>query len=378
MRMPMRRVGLTVMMLLAAACGDGGDNGTPPPTPRASATPFPEVTDIPPCDGAALTLTMRTLPGSDLDLGWTGMSHNSVATHDVAVSTNLDCFAGGCVIDGSDLVGRSFGSPLPLSAGGVAMCVLNSFREAVTGTWDCDSGCSESSVKLRSRVFLERDTDRPCPPCVGDPAPNDGIKGGTCDGGTTPGAACDVGGISDLFQNAAGAGPDFGTTSNDCLPAGRSVGDLDVDLTPLTTGTVSVVANVNCLSPAFPPGSCFCPRQVQPNTCNPLGATCPPSGVCELGPIDGVCEGQPFRQCRSGTGSEDCDAVFPGAGSCIDQPRPCFGTNVSRTGICGTQESSLVSFFCVPATSAAAINVTVGLPGPGAITLPVSQIRAPR
>jgi hypothetical protein len=37
-----------------------------------------------------------------------------------------------------------------------------------------------------------------------------------------------------------------------------------------------------------------------------------------------------------------------------------------------------VSIFCIPATDAAAINMMVGLPGPGAITLPVRQVRTPR
>jgi hypothetical protein len=203
------------------------------------------------------------------------------------------------------------------------------------------------------------------------------LKGGTCCGSTTPGAACDVGGISYFFQQANGAGLDFGLTSNDCPPTGSSVGDLNIDLSPLTTGTVTVHANVNCHSDPFPAGSCYCPNQLQPNACNPDGV-CPASGVCELGPIDGVGQGQTFRPCRSGTGTEDCDAVFAGAGRCVDQPRPCFGTTVTRTGTCGTEQSSLVSFFCISGTTAAAIDTTAGLPGPGAITLPVSQVRTLR
>ncbi len=102
------------------------------------------------------------------------------------------------------------------------------------------------------------------------------------------------------------------------------------------------------------------------------------AAFASCGPIDSVCQGQPFRQCRSGTGTEDCDALFPGAGSCVDQPRPCFGSNITRVGTCGSQQSTLVSFFCIPATQSAVINTTAGLPGPGAIVLPVSQVRTPR
>ncbi|MEO6026469.1 MAG: hypothetical protein ABIR79_06345 [Candidatus Binatia bacterium] len=320
---------------------------------------------------------MRSLPGSDLDWGWTGTAHNAVVSHDGVVTTNLNCVDDICVVDGSDLVGQAVGSPLPISAGGVSVCVVSAFREAVTGTYDTSTGCSEASIKLLSRVFLAEDAERPCPPCIGDPTPNDRIRAGTCFGGTSPGAACDVGGISDPFQNASGQASDFGMTSNDCLPTGDGVWDLPIDVSPLTTATVVVTASVDCLSDAFPAGSCYCPGQVRPNACEPDGV-CPASGVCEAGPIDSVCEGQTFRRCGSGTGTRDCDAVFPGAGSCVDQPRPCFGATVARTGICGTEQSSLVAFFCIPATNEAAIDATVGLPGPGAITLPISLIRTPR
>lgn len=97
-----------------------------------------------------------------------------------------------------------------------------------------------------------------------------------------------------------------------------------------------------------------------------------------VGPIDSVCAGQPFRSCRSGTGAEDCDALFLGAGSCVDQPRPCFGSQIARTGVCGMEEKLLVSVFCIPATDADVINTMIGLPGPAAIALPVALLRTPR
>ena len=391
MRMELRNVAVMVAVtIIAAACGDGTGGtpvetpvGTPAETPlltpEPTAAPSPTAIIEPPmCDAAALRLTLRALPGSDLDAGWTGIAHNSAWTDGEVVTTNLNCTDGIAAVDGSDLVGQPFGSPLPVSGGGMSVCVLNSFREAMTGTYENDAGCSEFSVKLRSRfVLVPNAVDAPCPPCVGDPTPSDGSKGGTCRGGTTPGAACDAGGTSDLFQNATGAASDSGTTSNDCLPTGDDVGALDLDVDPLTTKTVTVAANLDCQSGASPPGSCYCPGQVQPNACQPDGV-CPASGVCELGPIDGVCEGQPFRPCRSGTGTEDCDAVFPGAGSCVDRPRPCFGNEITRTGSCGTQTSTLVSFVCIPATNSAAVNTTFGLPGPAAITLPVRQTFRPR
>jgi hypothetical protein len=325
-----------------------------------------------------MTITVPSLRGSDLDTGWTGIAHNSQAIHDASVTTDLNCTGNDCQVDGSALVDTVFGAPLPLSSGGVSSCVINEFREAITGTYNCESGCGESAVKLRSRVFLVLDQNKPCPPCVGDPTPNDGVKGGTCDGGKTPGAACDVGGISDLFQDAGGAPPDAGRTSNDCQPTGSPVGILSIDLNPLTTGTVTVNADQNCLSGAFPAGSCYCPGQVQPNSCVPDGI-CPASGVCEKNPPIGVCSGQPFRQCFLTSGpTADCEDVSPGAGTCQSQQQPCFGSSITRTGQCGTEEGVLASIFCIPATQASAINTVAGLPGPGAVTLPSSNVRRPR
>ncbi|MEB2285665.1 MAG: hypothetical protein OZ922_13385 [Myxococcales bacterium] len=353
------------------------------PTPEVSGateTPTPEPTPSGlVCEGTELYDTITSLAGSDLDVGWTGISHDSQATRDARITVNLDCPDGqNCTVDGSALVGTTFGSPLPLSAGGVSSCVINEFREAITGTYDCGSGCSESSVKLTSRVYLVVDQDKPCPPCVGDPTPNDGIKGGTCDGGKTPNAPCDVGGISDLFENAGGAPPNAGSTSNDCQPNGSPVGNLSIDLTPLTTGTVSVDAGVNCLNSTFG-ATCYCPGQVQPNSCiNPSGV-CPASGLCENNPPIGVCSGQKFRQCfLTGSPTADCEDIAPGAGRCEAQLQPCFGPSISRTGTCGTQQGVLASIFCIPATQAAAINTVAGLPGPGAALIPASQVRVPR
>lgn len=356
----------------------------PTETPAGTAEPTPEPTETPggtaACEGAELNVTVTSLAGSDLDTGWTGIAHDSVATREAQVTTKLDCpDLVNCTVDGSELVGKTFGSPLPLASGGVSSCVVNEFREAITGTYNCESGCGESSVKLISRVFLTSEQTMPCPVCVGDATPNDGVKGGTCNGGKTPGAACDVGGISDLFQNAGGAPPDAGSTSNDCLPSGSPVGNLNIDLTPLTTGTVSAQANVTCLNGTFG-ATCYCPGQIQPNSCiNPNGV-CPASGFCENNPPIGVCSGQKYRQCftTDSPPTANCEDIAPGAGTCEAQLQPCFGTTISRTGQCGTEQGTLAAIFCIPATTAQAINTVAGLPGPGAALIPASQVRVPR
>ncbi len=326
------------------------------------------------CESSALTLTVTSLAGSDLDTGWTGIAHNSVGDRaGASVTINLDCPGGDdCTVDGSALVGTTFGSPLPLSSGGVATCVTNTFREAVTGTYNCETGCGESKVLLTSAVFLSQDISRPCPRCENDPTANDGDKGGTCDDqAVNPGAACDTGGTSAVF----------GPTSNDCLPRGTAIANLPIDLDPLTTGTVTRTADVDCASFGFPPGSCFCTDQVRPNPC--LSGTCPDSGECQAtAGMEGICSGQPFRTCFPENGDRDCEGTFPGAGTCNARLRPCFGTTISRTGQCGGSgnpaDGTLVGIFCIPRTSAPAVDTTAGLPGPGALSLPSMSLRTVR
>jgi hypothetical protein len=310
------------------------------------------------CGSGSLTLTTQS--GSVIDLGWTGIGHHAPLSDGVSITADLDCDGAAstvCSIDGSSLVGTALGGPLPLSFGGVPMCVLASFADGTTGSYDCTSGCSDFSAELDVRVFLSQSADAPCPQCENDLVPNDGDRGGTCNGGATPGAFCDANALS----------ASFGATSNDCLPAGSSVGEQPLSVQALTT-TIAAVPTVDCLGePAD--SDCYCPGQVAPNACT--DGVCNESGVCENGPIDGTCSGAPYRQCRSGTGSEDCEDVFPGAGECVDQLRACFGSTIERSGECGIPTSTAVAVFCVAATRAAAINTIAGLPGPAAISIPL-------
>lgn len=345
----------------------------PTVTPTSGGSPgIPTVTPTPTgdsvCESDKMTITITSEAGSDLDTGWTGISHDQPAIEQTKVTTNLDCVRNDCVVDGAALAGTSFGSPLPLASGGVAVCVLNVFREGVTGTYNCASGCGESAVHLTSSVFQSAVLDKPCPLCVGDATPNDGNKGGTCDSGKTRGAACDVGGIS----------PVFGATSNDCLPSSSSVGELAIDIAPLTTGTVTQAGTLACASSRFG-NTCYCPGQDRPSACTspaPEGS-CPATGICD-DPVDGFCSVQQFRVCEIGSGTSQCDDFIPGSGTCEIFSRPCFGDTITRTGQCGTQNGTLVGFFCIPATRAPAINTVAGLPGPGALSLPSSVVRAPR
>jgi len=344
----------------------GAATPTTATTSSAAGTPVPTATGggggggAGVCEGTKLNVTVTSDAGSDLDTGWTGIAHNSIATQDTSVTTELDCTSDSkCTVNGANLVNQPFGSPLPLSSGGVPVCVLNTFREAVTGTYDCSTGCSETNVKILSKVFLVQDIAQPCPICVGDTTPNDGQKNGTCQGGTAAaGQPCDTGGTS----------PQFGSTSNDCLPTGNSVGELNIDITPLTTGTISQTGTTQCVA-ASAGSNCFCPSQNRGNACDSGVCT---NGTCPEGPIDAFCSVQKFRSCLT---NDDCETTFPGSGTCVQQARPCFTDTISRTGQCGTQSGTLVGFFCIPQTRAPAINTTAGLPGPGALSLPAHQVR---
>src|SRR6185436_8142503 len=109
-------------------------------------------------------------------------------------------------------------APLPLSSGGVSVCVSNQVVGTITGTVDISSGDAVNNVALVSRVFNGPTVAQPCPTC--------GTGGfgstGNCNGGLHPGATCVVNGTSDLFGN----------TSFDCPPDPNAlIATLNIPLT---------------------------------------------------------------------------------------------------------------------------------------------------
>jgi hypothetical protein len=308
------------------------------------------------------TLNLRVREGASVDLGVTGLAHAARLPSGSAVGVGLDCGSGPTCIFAPP-VSAHFGPPSPFSVGNVPFCIVTDVlapASTVAGSYDQQSGCIDLGLDLRARVFLA-----PCPLCLGDAEPGDDARGGTCSGdAATPGVACDVDGVH----------PVLGETSHDCLPAGESVGEASVSVV-LTSGPLSATAGVDCASSLFPPGSCHCPGQVAPNACH--DGLCSPTGECEAGPFEAFCSGDPLRSCDPGTGAEDCEDVFPGAGDCVISLQPCFGSSIPASGACGTPDASLVTYFCMPATRAPAINSAIGLPGPALVTLPVETSLSP-
>lgn len=248
---------VAVLAVLSAACGDNdnsvdSDSGaTPVPTPVPTATAPPQI----PCP-EQITYTVRS-DGSDLDAGWTGIYHDQLLGDGGSLSFALDCagsFLGQCgdcaltgpiasttVVDNhrcrnatqtrcttdADCGGSScaffFGAPLPISGGGIPICVTNRVEGAVTGNVRPELGEGTSNIAIIFTSFISIDADQPCPVCSGATL---GATG-TCQGGDRDGQPCTTDGITDFFGN----------TSFDCPPnASADIGASNLPLN-LTTGT---------------------------------------------------------------------------------------------------------------------------------------------
>ena len=304
----------------------------------------------------------RILPGARVDLGWTGIAHAQAWPADQVLAFPVTCPEedAPCAVAGG-AAGDPFGAPIPLAAGGIPACIVNRLRAPLGGSLERATGCAAIELRLTARVHLAESVARPCPVCAGDGAPNDGRREGRCEGGAHAGAACD----------AQGRSAAFGATSHDCPPRGDGIGDLPIDLTPLGTGTARLAGGPACAA-TRPGGACPCAGQMHRTAC--VSGTCPDGERCDGGPVDGVCEGQPFRECRLEAAAADCETRHPGAGRCIARPRPCFAATIAATGTCSPTRPTWVATFCAGATRATALNASTGLPGPGRLVLPVERV----
>jgi len=247
----------------------------------------------------------------------------------------------------------------------VPACVVNRLTRAVAGTLVPKTGCGDLELHLASAVFLGETVDRPCPVCTGDTTANDGRREGHCEGGAGAGVPCD----------AQGTSTRYGATSTDCLPSpGKAAGTIAIDLTPLTTGDARLHASTACLlASGTEAARCACAGETQANGC--VGGTCTTDGRCDDGPVDGACSRAPFRGCRPGSGTQDCESSFAGSGECVVAARRCFGETLGATGHCDPKTPTYVATFCTPQTNASALNATTGLPGPSRLVLPLERIR---
>ncbi len=366
---------------------------------------------------------------------------------DAPCTIDSECPSSGC--SGVGTCQLYFGPPMPIHAGNVGTCVLSQFAPGLTGTYDAETGAAAMTVRLSSRVYAGQvSQDTPCPVCDGDGAPNDGVAGGTCTGGSRAFESCDGNGTTP-------GRPDFGTTSFDCPPHVIPIAVMPLELVTSTGAESKVItaASPNCTAGGFTTTKCAC------DTCNNANAepcavnadcpisggnpgicggrrclggvnngapctnvsACPGGGACvrpgepsrpnsciddcatpadgticvDAGGGQGVCpEGPPVGNCSVASGHPQrncfsdaeccntppaCAGDPPVPGDCQIHNRSCFldnglGGAITATGMSDppvrdVSDPTLASVFCVSPTSAPAVNISSGLPGPARLTL---------
>jgi hypothetical protein len=346
----------------------------------------------------------RCVTVSELDTGWTGQAHDADIVDQAVTVADLLCpgpapTCGECTIEGinpearncrcandnrqicdqpfvadandcgGDLCNCYFGVPLPLSSANTPACVVNRFRQDITGTVNVDTGAGETQVRLASVVFLGISTLEPCPSCGGtctappanvgnpcavdldcdtdtgdgsgvcgnyDPVPDDGIRQGTCRSGPNNGQTCDAGARHESFPAPGGS-----THSLDCFPSnGLNVSGtgLRIDLDQ-GTSIKTLSAGITCGFPPFVIEMCPCGQcsgnttipctddtpctEAGAGTCvrnsnngDPRPAQCAGNGICnDVGGGEGVCDEGPTDMA--------CDGIVTADGSgflkCIGQ-----------------------------------------------------------
>jgi hypothetical protein len=300
--------------------------------------------------------------GADLDVGWTGRAHDlpiltptelHVCLEDCDRTVNPVCNTQ--IVTGAGTAnGTSFGPPIPVDAGGVPLCLVHEYDEALSigGTANLSTGVFTATIGLREKIFLT-DPHALCPRCADD---------GRCQGGAYDGGAC-------VPDDRAG------DVSRDCPPADDTL-VATASCVPLTTGTSE-------LTP-LPGGDADHPCTAQP--LEPAGV--PPMPDACTSTCGAACTGLACvrQEPDSVTGAFLCIDERGGVGpSCCadDTTRSCLPTPIVRTGSAQPldtpwpkllypkgSELEAVATFCHPATGNAEVDGMVGLPGPAAPVLP--------
>ncbi len=407
--------------LTPTSTGPTGTGGTQTLTPTPTPTSTTIVVDPDRCP-VAVEVLGDAGDGRVLDSGWTGLAHNSTVISDGKLTFTVSgcdsttrpcgvCDVGGPIAnanaDSGDISSQRcsndttirctdntpcgagtcvffFGAPLPLSAGGIGTCVVNQVNGTVTGTANVETGAFVSTINLTSKVATAPDSAQPCPIC-NDATLNDGVKGGTCNGGAKNGDPCDANGESPI--------PTFGKTSLDCPPT-SFISSLSIALAGSSgteTRTLSA-SSPNCQAFAAQGKKCFCPpagteptrhnaceddsvtpadeRLCAPVSGSPRKGRCPFTAETYCSPVE------TFRGC--GTNAE---CTVPGD-TCIALNRPCYldnglvGGSVTAQGVAdpptnGISNPTFAALFCIPPVAQQGVNAAGGLPGLGRIELPL-------
>jgi hypothetical protein len=374
---------------------------------------------------AAFTSASR---GTTLDVGWTGLGHGlELGTLRFSVglgacSSRGDGTCGSCPVTGlADEAGqrrctgdparscrteadcdgagwcRIFPSaPIPVAlGGGAAWCVLTSVGSGVQGSIDAATGQGSLDLPLQIAAF-DGALGAPCPRCVGDRTPADGVRDGVCDGGRHRDERCDAASSADAtsLDCPPADSATFGTIAKAArslaLTTGARTRALDA-ASPLASRAGHTKERAACgVCSEDPTRACASAADCDGGTCGAgNGAATAPNacenglcsstdgvlGECTNGPFDRTCAADPARSCVADT---DCPAPND---RCQTRLRRCFpgggkiGDGVSARGSAesvrqGKARSTLAGLFCVPGGRNAVTNELVGLPGLGRATLP--------
>lgn len=330
--------------------------------------------------------------GGDLDSGWTGTSFNFPIIQGVEAFTCLsNCDKTTDPL--CDLKGptgakspnsTTLGPPLPLVAGGVAVCVVNNWQtqgdSGFTGTVNLQTGESTLDIKLFSDVYI---TDRTfvCPRCSGTAVG----AAGSCSGGPNQGKPCTVHGTTRVEETFASN--KIFNLSRDCPPLqDQFLARLNIALAP-TTGTAGTpgtggskpcrenegqgvpVQDDNC-------GGAKC--SVAPN-CS--GTACVSTVPNPSDPATQICvdaKGGLAQLCCNNNAQVPCHPTFPGGPGIVRTGRAVAAATPSPWGDDAYPKTAdgvaLVSTFCIPPTGTGTVDITTGLPGPGALIFNTSSV----
>ncbi|HXJ32415.1 MAG TPA: hypothetical protein VMS22_00125 [Candidatus Eisenbacteria bacterium] len=307
--------------------------------------------------------------GTDLDNGVSGNSHNFPVPSGSTLRMCLtDCDAATdsvCVQDeaATDVVkSPTFGPPIPLFSAGAPVCIVNRFATPsfTGGVADLASGAVAGDLHLLTDVYLTTATGI-CPRCSAS-APG---KAGTCDSGRRQGQACRTESLLDVKLTS---GHDGYALSSDCPPTGAPVGTLTLTL-PVTTASSTLPGPLPCgakVNDACGTGTC--------------DAACTGSACVATTP-DGQCvdaKGGVSQVCCSNNTQTPCFPTGSGAGAIVRVggaavPQPAWPDPTYPK----TAGATLVATFCEPATGSNVVDFVSGLPGAGALVLPVTQTWVP-
>ncbi|HEV7731451.1 MAG TPA: hypothetical protein VGR62_04775 [Candidatus Binatia bacterium] len=287
---------------------------------------------------------------SDFDWGYTGGKHN----YGLWDGARLTACLSSCddvadpVCDAVACTARPL-PPLGLSANGLPVCLVLHVEEGTQrGTFDLASGALSLPVTLRADVPVQTPVEDVCPRCSGEAV---GTRG-TCNSGQRQGESCTV----EAEMNVPGPNPHY-FVSADCPPDARKlVASIPFAMT-LTTGETALA------------GSHPCPGQTINDACG--------MGTCTVDCSDHIAtKGGINQTCCSNDPATPCFPTAADSSGTILRngvamsPTPAWPTPAPSRSATG---AVLAGIFCSPSVPDASVNILYGLPGPGALLLPVDM-----